>query len=525
MQPVDVVVIGAGGAGLTAAIAARQQGARVALLSKTASGLGTCTAYAGGGFTLAVGQVTPEEHAIRTKEIGRQINQDALVEVLSREGAKALEELQRWGITIRVGDNGHASVASSAPKPIMGGAGFTRELTDVAKRFGVQLIENVVVTRLVVGDGRVRGVEFIDWQAGKAAALSAKSVVLANGGAGQIYARTDNPARITGDGYALALEAGLPLIDMEFVQFYPLGWAEAGFPEWMIGLPILDHVRLTDEAGDEFLLRSIREWGLTSGREANLFARDKSARIVGERVFRGEKVLLHLEEADEHAWSSYPLKELRSFYPAGKEPKTHGPVSIAPIQHYFTGGIPIDTDGRTAIPGLYACGEVTGGVDGASRIGGNALTNIVTFGLRAGRVAANESAVSAVRLDAPFSQEMLTRMQQGSFNPLELRQSIKSICWNSLGPVRNAGSLADAITELETVQAKLLDVKAASSRERLLALELPGMWMSARAVAQAALTREESRGVHYRSDFPLESACWQRSFRVAWQNSEMITRL
>lgn len=525
MKPVDVVVIGSGGAGLTAAIAASKAGARVALLTKTTVGLGTCTAYAGGGFTLAVGKVTPEEHANQTKEVGRQISRDDLVAVLSRDGAEALHELQTWGISIRIGDNGHASVAASAPRPIMGGAGFTRELGEVAKRSGVHVVENVVVTRLVVGDGRVRGVELIDWQTGLADALPAKSVIMATGGAGQIYARTDNPARITGDGYALALEAGLPLTDMEFVQFYPLGWAEPGFPQWMIGLPVIDYVRVTDESGEEFLLQSIKEWGLKNGREANLFARDKSARIVGERVFSGEKVLLHLDEVSEQEWSAYPLKELRSFYPKGKEPRAYGPIRVAPIQHYFTGGIPIDADGRTAIPGLYACGEVTGGVDGASRIGGNALTNIVTFGLRAGRSAVGEATGCTVDLQPRYSQEVLGRLQRGSADPQIIRARIQDIGWNDLGPVRNAASLGHALAGLEALQAELQSVRATSARERLLALELTGLWFSARAVAQAALAREESRGVHFRSDFPLETSCWQRSLQVAWRNGEMTTRL
>lgn len=511
----DVLVIGAGGAGLVAAIAARRSGATVTLLSKTSAGLGGCTAYAGGGFTLAAGKVTPAEHRAHTWEIGRHVNQSALLDRLSGEGEQALRELADWGITIRI-DDGHATVHHSAPKPIMGGAGFTRELAAMAREQGVRIIENAVASELLVGDGRALGVQMVDWQSGQETTISAGAVVLATGGAGQIYQRTDNPARVTGDGYGLALQAGLPLLDMEFVQFYPLGWAEPGFPRWMIGLPILDHARATDERGEEFLLQAIRSWGLKNGREANLYARDRSAQLVGRKWSDGGQVWLHLEELPAEAWQHPTLREMLAFYPAGVSPAAYGPVRVAPIEHYFTGGMVIDEDGRTGVPGLYACGEVTGGVDGASRIGGNALTNIVTFGLRAGRAAANErSALTAAPAGHPF-----TSLADGLAAQTQ-RQNIQRIAEFGAGPVRNAASLHQAIAELEQARPEIRHARVQSAYERLLALELPGLWLTARAVLQAALTREESRGVHFRSDFPAEQSEWQRNILVRWQNQQM----
>lgn len=517
MTKTDVLVIGAGGAGLTAAIAARQAGASVVLCSKTSVGLGGCTAYAGGGFTLAAGKVSPAEHRANTWSIGRHVNQPLLLDVLSAEGEQALRELQSWGVTLEIGD-GHATVRGSAAKPIMGGAGFTRELAEIARQQGVRIVENVVATRILTDDSSAIGVSLVDWQTGKASAIAAGAVVLATGGAGQIYRRTDNPARVTGDGYALTLSAGLPLVDMEFVQFYPLGWAEQNFPKWMIGLPVIDQARVTDEQGEEFLLQAIHSWGLQNGREANLFARDRSAQIVGRKWYAGEQVLLHLEEVSEEVWRRPSMRELLAFYPQGVSPREYGPVKVAPIQHYFTGGVVIDPEGRTAIPGLYACGEVTGGVDGASRIGGNALTNIVTFGLRAGRAAAAER-----REPVAVTLGLNARQSTEGTDPALLRQRIKEIAEAYAGPVREAAGMEQAVAMLEGVRPDLRRLRQHSPQDRLLALEMPGLWMSARAVLQAAVTRLESRGVHYRTDFPEELPAWQRNVLVSWQDDRMVS--
>lgn len=514
----DVLVIGAGGAGLTAAIAARRAGAEVILCSKTSVGLGGCTAYAGGGFTLAAGKVSPEEHRANTWSIGRHVNQQTLLNVLSAEGEQALRELQGWGVTIEIGD-GHATVRGSAAKPIMGGAGFTRELADIARKLGVRILENVVATRILTDDSAVTGVALTDWRTGKSTVVAAGSIIVATGGAGQIYHRTDNPARVTGDGYALVLNAGLPLLDMEFVQFYPLGWAEQNFPKWMIGLPVMDHARVTDEQGEEFLLRAIHALGLKNGREANLFARDRSAQLVGRKWHEGGQVYLHLEEVSEEAWQRPTMRELLAFYPEGVKPQTYGPIKVAPIQHYFTGGVVIDADGRTAIPGLYACGEVTGGVDGASRIGGNALTNIVTFGLRSGRAAAAERREPGM-MAAGASGSAAT----DGHDPSALRQGIKDIAEMYAGPVRDASGMAKAVAMLEDMRPQLKCLRQHSPQERLLALELPGLWMATRAVLQAAITRLESRGVHYRTDFPEERPEWQKNILVHWQNEQMVNK-
>ncbi|MDP3058875.1 MAG: FAD-binding protein, partial [bacterium] len=347
----DIIVVGAGGAGLTAAIAAKKAGAKVLVICKTKAPFSSCTAYSGGGFTLASGRVSANEHFAFSQDVGGNISDPTLLEVLSQEGEAALRKIQSWGVNIRIGTNGHASVSHTAPKPVLGGGGLIRDLVNIAIEAGVSFLENTVVTKIVKNGNDVVGVECIEWTTRKATFLNAKSVVLAGGGAGQIYARTDNPARITGDGYALALEAGLALRDMEFVQFYPLGWHEEGFPTWMIGLQIIDTVRLTNARGEEFLADKLAKMGMSSGRKANLFGRDISARLVAEEASVGT-VSLHLNELPQKEWDNPLLGELKKCYPKNTTPWERGAIRVSPVQHYFTGGVCIDASTRTSINGL-----------------------------------------------------------------------------------------------------------------------------------------------------------------------------
>ncbi|HSL93457.1 MAG TPA: FAD-dependent oxidoreductase [Bacillota bacterium] len=515
----DVVVIGGGGAGLVAAVAAAREGVRVALLHKTQPGFATCTAYAGGGFSLAYGQVSPTEHYRKTLETGRGINRPDLLGVLCEQGGPALTELKEWGISIRMSERGHASVSSSARTPIMGGGGLTAELTALAARVGVDMFENTMATRLEVNQGEICGVHTFNWRSNRTTYLPCRTAILAGGGGGAIYRNTDNPVRITGDTYALALQAGLSLTDMEFVQFYPLGWKEPAFPCWMIGLPIIDHVRVTDEDGRPFLHEALSEWGLKNGREANLYARDRSARLIGQRLQRG-KVLLHLQEVPDDSWDKSPFKEMRRFYPEGTDPRSYGPISVGPVEHYFTGGVVIDEHCRTEIGGLYACGETTGGVDGASRIGGNALTNIVVFGLRAGRHAA---ALQRDISEAVVEPEPAPHPGSG-MNIVAARNALRDTVQQGLGPVRDKTGIENAIVEIENLRQQLSSFAASTPYEVLLLSEMPGMLLTALSVAKAALLREESRGVHYRTDFPDELPSWQKSTFVTLQGGEINAR-
>ncbi|MBL3540351.1 FAD-binding protein [Aminivibrio sp.] len=514
-----IIVVGAGGAGLTAAVAAAKKGAEVLLLSKTACGDANCTAYSGGLFSLSSGTVTPEDHFRRVVEIGRGVNDRKLVRTLAEESEKTLRTLADWGVTLKITDSGRATVRESAPSEIMGGRGLTRELAAIARAEGVSILENCVATKILAGERGAEGLEWVNWKTGRKYRSPASAVILASGGGGRIYSRTDNPARMTGDGYALALEAGLDLADMEYVQFYPLGWKDPAFPLWMVGLAIVDYIPVTDENGREFLREAILSWGLTSGKEANYFARDKSAIFLSRHERQGGKTLLHLENLGEEMLT-IPDVRVSLMLDLPPERRT-GPVELSPIQHYFTGGIPIDTEGRTALPGLYACGEVTGGVDGASRMGGNALTNIVTFGLRAGRFSAEEAGEGGIGDVTEIPADLSFLAPEGGIRPRDAGDRLRAVVQEGLGPCRSGDGLRRCAAALEEWKVSCPPLKVGDSVDLLHALEMKGLAFTAEAVARAALLREESRGVHYRDDFPEEREEWMSRILVSAEKGKI----
>lgn len=488
-----IIVIGTGGAGLVAAIAARKSGADVVLLSKTSRGLGTCTAYSGGVFTLACGGVSPGEHYEKTLKTGHGINDTILAKVLSEEAEKALLTLVDWGVRIRL-KRGMATVRATAPNEIMGGAGFTAELVSIAEKAGVRFVDWTLATSLVIRRDRVAGLNVQDWRTGRTEFLGAGSVILATGGGGQIYSHTDNPARITGDGYALAINAGASLCDMEFVQFYPVGWAEPGFPKWIADVALVDYLRITDSGGDEFLKKALFEWGFKNGREANLYARDRCALLVAEKDGSGG-VYAHLEDLAEDQWNDpylqYCLTLDARFFKGLKRP-----LRVAPLEHYFCGGTVIDSYGRTSVKGLYACGEVTGGVDGANRIGGNALSNIVTFGLRAGMAAGEECEPASGTDQDPGSFNGFLAVSGSAEKPETLRRELQEKAWTAIGPIRETGKMQGFLSYLDDFKGR--KVRMETPMDRLYALEMEGLYMTAKAVAEAALERKKSVGTHFR---------------------------
>lgn len=513
-----IIVIGSGGAGLVAAIAARRPGNEVVVLSKTPMGTGTCTAYAAGIFTLGCGKVAPEMHASKTLEVGQHMNDLKLVQTFTENAEKSLKEIQSWGVNIRFFESGKASTRASAPNPFMAGYGMVEELYRIAGDLGVKFLENTVATTLKTENGKVTGVECINWKTGKVCGFGASAVILATGGAGQIYERTDNPGRITGDGYSLALRAGATLRDMEFVQFYPLGWDEPGFTSWMIGLEMIDMVPLVNEKGEEFLLDAIHSWGLKDGLEANYYARDKTSIYLARHLRKGGEAKLHLEQLPPEAWEKVPLLEMLNFYPGDIKPWEYGPVGVSPIEHYFPGGIRIDQGCFSGIESLYACGEVTGGVDGASRVGGNALTNIITFGLIAGKSAAENAEEDASDFEPLDSKDLVSSWSEGKISPTELKKAIKNTVQEGLGPVRTASSIEKTLVALREIDSRYSEIHVADHLNLLYALEIRGLLDSAMSVAIAALAREESRGVHFRDDYPAQREEWKRTISLSLQD-------
>lgn len=485
---VEIAIIGSGGAGLAAAIAARRAGAEVTVISKTAAATACCTAYSAGLFSVPCGGVSPREQYEKLLKTGYGLNDRTLLTTLTEESLASLEEIASWGVTLDF-LKGRVSARATAKNGLMGGGGMMEQMVRIAKDCGVKFREWSVAREIFVEKGRARGVSLTNWRSGHSSALSADAVVLAAGGAGRLYSHTDNPERMTGDGYALALAAGLRLRDMEFVQFYPVGWAQEGFPRWMADATLGDFVRVTDAAGREFLPAAYKEWGVKDGKECNYFARDKLSLLLAQKDCEGG-AFAHIEETPEELWEDkkflYALTLPKEYFIGRKEP-----LRIAPLEHYFCGGVEIGASGETAVCGLYACGEVTGGIDGANRMGGNALAHVVTFGLRAGRAAAkhpHEAPRDFIAIDE------IKNLSPGGRPVSEIRAELQKKAWQAIGPLRRAAEISDFLLYIEEIKKEA--IKAETPLERLLALEMPGLTASAEAVAKAALARKESVGAH-----------------------------
>ncbi len=501
-----MLVVGSGAAGLGAAVEARRQGAEVLLASKSLTGLASCSVYSAAGFTAAFGKFTKENHFRTTIEAGRYINDQRLVEVLVDEAPSRLLKLQEYGVKLVVGDGGCQVVGGSFP---MEGAGLVHPLATHARRVGVKTLERTMITDLL-GDGAVNGAVGFNVQSGKRILVRAKAVVLATGGAGQLYRRNDNPVRMSGDGYVLAYELGLPLVDMEFFQFWPIGSAEPGYPRLLLDPPpsMLEYGVLQNIRGEDIA----QKYGLDP-RQAYSTRRDAWANAVGREIYEGrgegDAVLLDLRKLPEslrkHGFMRFLSKHLRGF------PVSAKPLHVAPLAHHFMGGVPIDEECRTDLPGLFAAGEVTGGIHGANRLGGNALTDCIVYGARAGKNAAEHAkSKPKSRVDKTQGKQKLEKIDQiakretselGS--PKLVKVRVQEIMWEKAGVIRNQQSLLEAEKELTKLKEENLPkLFGRKPHEVMEALEATNLLIVASLVVKAALARKESRGAHCRIDYP-----------------------
>jgi len=523
----DVLVVGGGAAGLRAAIEARRSGEDVLLISKTPLGFGNCTAYAGGGFQAPFGKMTPQEHFTRTVKGGKFLNNQKLVEVMTREAAQRLLELREFGVDIRTSDGG-ANVRGSFA---MNGIGLTLPLVRFVRSSGVRTMQNITVTGLCKSGEDIVGAVGINRLNGEVLGFQAKSTVLASGGAGQIYLRTDTPVGTTGEGYAVAYGAGARLLDMEFVQFFPFGLVEPGLPMFLFNPGVVEMGRLLNTKGEEFLKAA----GFSPGRDF-VQHRDTLSRLIWTEIHGGrgdsDAVLLDLSEPKETEYSVKMLGEFSEIRQKwlSKVDLARQRLHIAPLVHYFMGGIEMDENGATSVPGLYAAGEVTGGVDGANRLGGNALTNTIVFGARAGR-SATEYAKSVSDLGAIDSDvrglendisEMKKRPVLTGARPRDIRKRLQRMMVKEVGVIRSGETLEHALEGIRELRESLSHIYATGAWELGEGLEVKAMITVAEVVARCALERKESRGAHYRLDYPQEDERWAKNITVQRQNSDML---
>ncbi len=509
----DVLVIGSGGAGLRAAIEANRLGKSVIVASKAPAGMNNCTVVAGGGFRAAFEGMTPEEHARDTMEVGKGLNDRRLVEVFTKEGPERILEMKSYGVEVRV----HKTGAAVGSIPNLMGLGMTKPMVEYAQSSGVEFIDNVATTKLLKKGDAVVGAVAYDVKNEKPVIFSARAVVLASGGAGALYKRTDCPIRTTGDGYHLGLHAGASLRDMEFVQFFPLALAEPGQPPYLLGGPLTEEGKIMNSLGEDIP----KKYGLTA-RPLVLKSRDLLSRALMTEITQGGgvdgTVLIDASEVFKRRSDKQITGEGVQQVLVDKLKAAEKPFRVAPICHFNMGGVIIDEQGYTGVPGLYAAGEVVGGVHGANRHGGNALTDILVFGQRAGAAAAGytprKEKVADLATPELDRYESLLRRDQG-YGAHEIMVRLRETMWAKAGIIRDSSSLSEAFEEVFDLKLMADRMAAKNGRDMLVALEVPMALEVAEVIIRAAMERKESRGAHYRTDYPREDPAWLKSIVIS----------
>jgi len=569
----DVVVVGAGGSGLRAAIEARLHGKKTAIISKSLFGKAH-TVMAEGGCAAAMGNANPNDnwqvHFRDTMRGGKFLNNWRMAELHAKEAPDRVWELEAWGAMFDRTKDGKISQRN------FGGHEYPR-LAHVGDRTGLEMIRTLqqkvvalqqedvaefgdpeamikvfaetTITELIKdADGRIAGAFGYFRDTGRFVLFEAPAVVLATGGIGKTYKVTSNSWEYTGDGHALALRAGAKLLNMEFVQLHPTGMV---WPPSVRGLLVTESVRgdggvLTNSEGKRFMFNYVPDvfraqyaeteeeadrWYTDpdhNRRPPELLPRDEVARSINSEVKAGRGSPhggVFLDIASRRP-AEYILQRLPSMYHQFKELAdvdiTKEPMEIGPTAHYVMGGVEVDPDtGAASVPGLYAVGEVSGGMHGSNRLGGNSLSDLIVFGRRSGLGAAEyvsalpaRPAVPEAALEsaAALALEPLERAE--GENPYTIHGELQTIMNDLVGLIRRESEMKTALVELDKLRAREAQVSAAGGRAYNpgwhLALDLRNMLEVAECVAQSALERQESRGGHTREDYPGMSPEWRK---------------
>ncbi len=554
----DVLVIGAGGAGLRAAIAAAAGGVKVGLICKSLLGKAH-TVMAEGGVAAALGNVDDRDnwqvHFADTMRGGQYLNNWRMAELHAREAPDRVRELEAWGALFdrtpdgrilqrNFGGHKYPRLAHVGDRT---GLEMIRTLQDHAVHRGIDVHMECTVLRLFSQGGRVAGAFAYDRERGRFRVFRCKAIVLATGGIGRAYSITSNSWEYTGDGQALAYAAGAALQDMEFVQFHPTGMI---WPPSVRGILVTEGVRgeggiLLNRDGKRFMFDDIPEnyrnqtadnedegWRYTQGdksarRPPELLTRDHVARCILREVREGRGsphggvfldiawIKRRLPNAAQHI-----IKKLPSMYHQFKQLAdidiTATPMEVGPTTHYIMGGIRVEGDTQmSTLPGLFAAGECAAGLHGANRLGGNSLSDLLVFGKRAGDHAAAFARENAAlelgrgEVDAA-ARAALEPFERGAGSdgagPYQLQQQLQTMMQDLVGIVRTESEMVRALDAIEQLKQRARHVGVAGNREYNpgwhTALDLANLLTVSEAVTRAAIDRRESRGGHFREDYP-----------------------
>jgi len=568
----DVLVIGAGGAGLRAAIAASGAGAKVGVVCKSLLGKAH-TVMAEGGVAAALANVDERDgwqvHFADTMRGGQYVNDWRMAELHAKEAPDRVRELEAWGALFdrtpdgrilqrNFGGHAYPRLAHVGDRT---GLEMIRTLQDHGIHQGIDFHMEVTVVRLLTAEGRVAGAFGYDRERGRFLVFRAGAVVLATGGIGRAYEITSNSWEYTGDGHALAYEVGAELVDMEFLQFHPTGMV---WPPSVRGILVTEGVRgeggiLKNSVGRRFMFDDIpplykdqtadtpeEGWRYTQGdknarRPPELLTRDHVARCIVREVREGRGsphggVYLDIawikerrSDAAEHI-----KRKLPSMYHQFKELAdldiTEEPMEVGPTTHYAMGGVRVDAESQmSTLPGLYAAGEVAAGLHGANRLGGNSLSDLLVFGKRAGDHAAEFARenpaprIDSAQVEASEREALASFERTSDEGPYRIQSDLQVMMQAKVGIVRNESEMKEALEALQSLAQRARRVGVTGHREYNpgwhTALDLRNLLIVSEAVARAALDREESRGAHFREDRPAKDPALDRTRLVIRKGS------
>jgi succinate dehydrogenase / fumarate reductase flavoprotein subunit len=541
----DVLIIGAGGAGLRAALGALAEGAKVGVVCKSLLGKAH-TVMAEGGIAAAMANVDSADnwrtHFRDTMRGGKLLNNWRMAQIHAQEAPERVRELEQWGALFDRTQDGQILQRAFGGHTFRRlchvgdrtGLEMIRTLQDRGVQLGIDVYMECAITRLLRDGDRIAGA-FGYWrEQGRFVVFRAKSVVMATGGIGKAWKITSNSWEYTGDGMALAYGAGAELMDMEFVQFHPTGMV---WPPGVQGILVTEAVRgeggvLRNKLGERFMEKY-------DPKKMELSTRDVVARAIYTEVREGrgtEHGGAYLDISQKPA--EYVKKKLPSMYHQFKELAdvdiTKGPMEVGPTCHYMMGGIRVDAEtAESSVPGLFAAGEAAAGLHGANRLGGNSLSDLLVFGRRAGLAAAEHAKqISSTTIDSGQIEEAAREMlapfeRKDGESPYTIHRDLQETMQNLAGIFRNKEDLIRALEELEKLKERAGGISVEGSRlfnpGWHLAQDLKAMLLVSEAVTRSALAREESRGAHSRIDHPDLDAAWGAKNNVIVRERSAMT--
>lgn len=523
----DILIIGSGGSGLRAAIEATARGARVLVVAKEFL-KDAHTGWAMGGLNVAMkAPATPQMHFEDTVSGGWYINNYKLARIFAEEMPDRIHDLENYGVKFdRLPDGSYfvwAGGKQSAPLNLCAGDYTGREMMQgllaEVERLHIPFLEYHYVARLLKQGDRVVGAFLIDNQTGAYKVVQAKATIVATGGGGNMYKINTNAPSNTGEGYAWALDMGAELVDMEMVQFHPTGMA---YPPEKRGILVTEKVRgnggiLKNKNGERFMQRY-------QPQRLELAGRDEVTRAIYQEIAEGRGTEHGAVYLDVTHWEEGKAERLvpdvfAAHMEVGIDIRKQM-MEITPSMHHMMGGYAIDEWGETGVKGLFAVGEVTTSVHGANRLGGNSLAEGQVFGRRAGIRSAEYARqnqpvqVDPQLIDAEVQYIEAFRQRQSGPTPAEMLGRIKAVMWNDVGIIRDADHLENALREIKQLQVEARSLVAADEQQVQPCLEIQDMLKTAEVIIMAALVRKESRGAHYRADYPQMDRAWEKNIRI-----------